>query len=85
MILNYPIASFDQVVHLVRPEQPDVLSHMTGQTLGPDLGWGELLGDRLRLHQSPGDHFSMINGEQAARLADLLRACLVKRPQEDRR
>ena len=44
MILNYPIASFDQAVHLVRPEQPDVLSHMTGQTLGPDLGWGDVVG-----------------------------------------
>ena len=44
MIRNYTIAPFDQTVHLVRPEQPDVLSRMTGQTLGPDLGWGDVIG-----------------------------------------
>jgi len=75
MILNYQIAPFDQVVHLVRPEQPDVLSQMTGQTLGPDLGWGQLIGDLLRLHTAPGDHFSMIAGENARRLAELVNTC----------
>jgi len=75
MILNYPLAPFDQVLHLVRPEQPDVLSRMTGQTLGPDLGWGQLIGDRLRLHTAPGDHFSMILGENARRLAELVNTC----------
>jgi len=59
----------------VRPEQPDVLSRMTGQTLGPDLGWGEVIGDWLRLHTAPGDHFSMIQGGNAAQLAELVNAC----------
>jgi myxalamid-type polyketide synthase MxaB len=79
MILNYTIAPFEQTVHLVRPEQPNVLSAMTGQTLGPDLGWGQVLGERLQLHQSPGDHFSMMNGPSAAQLAALLGACLGER------
>ncbi len=74
MILDYRIVPIETTVHLVRPEQPAVLSRMTGQTLPPDLGWGELLGDRLQLHASSGDHFSMIKGDNAARLADLLRA-----------
>ncbi len=85
MIRDYTIAPFEQAVDLVRPEQPDVLSRMTGQTLGPDLGWGGLLGDRLRLHRSPGDHFSMISGEQAAQLADLVRACLAEHEHNERR
>jgi thioesterase domain-containing protein len=42
------------------------------------LGWGNVIGERLRLHTAPGDHFSMISGEQAARLAELVTACLKK-------
>jgi acyl transferase domain-containing protein/thioesterase domain-containing protein/acyl carrier protein len=75
MIHDYQIAAFDQAVHLVRPEQPDVLSRMTGQTLGPDLGWGDVIGDWLRLHTAPGDHFSMIQAANAAPLAELVNAC----------
>jgi myxalamid-type polyketide synthase MxaB len=80
MILGYAIRPFDQTVHLVRPEQPDVLGNMTGQTLGHDLGWGEILGDRLKVHESPGDHFSMISGENAARLSEVLARCLPRSP-----
>ena len=73
MILNYRVSPFDQTVHLVRPDQPDVLSRLTGQSLAPDLGWGAVLGPRLHLHVSPGDHFSMMHGGNADRLADLVR------------
>lgn len=79
IVQNYTIEPFDQTIHLVRPEQPDVLSRIVRQPLGPDLGWGVVLGDRLQLHRSPGDHFSMMNGEQAAKLAELVKACLDKR------
>jgi myxalamid-type polyketide synthase MxaB len=72
MIRDYQVAPLDQPIHLVRPEQPDVLGRMTGQTLAADLGWKRVLGDRLRLHQSPGDHFSMIQGENAPSLAALI-------------
>jgi len=76
MIFNYRVSSFGQAVHLVRPEQPDVVSRMIGQTLPPDLGWGAVLGARLHQHVSPGDHFSMISGGNAERLADLVSECL---------
>lgn len=76
MIFHYRVSPFDQAVHLVRPEQPDVLSRMTGQSLTADLGWGAVLGARLHLHVSPGDHFSMISGSNAERLAELVSECL---------
>jgi len=72
MIRDYTIVPFEQPVHLVRPQQPDVLGQMTGQSLGPDLGWGAAIGDQLRIHTSPGDHFSMMQNDNARRLAELV-------------
>jgi myxalamid-type polyketide synthase MxaB len=76
MIKQYRVEALDQTVHLVRPTSPEVLGRMVGQTLPQELGWGPILGDRLQLHESPGDHFSMILGENAARLASLLAALI---------
>jgi myxalamid-type polyketide synthase MxaB len=76
MIKSYTVSAFDQTVHLIRPENPDVLGKMVGQVLPSDLGWGDILGDRLRLHTSPGDHFSMILGDSAPSLARLLAALI---------
>jgi len=81
MIRDYRIEPIDIIVNLVRPAEPDVLSQMTGQVLAYDLGWGEILEERLQLHQSPGDHFSMMHRENAAILAEILNATC--RPWQD--
>lgn len=72
MIRGYSPVAFDQTVCLVRPELADVLDRMSGQSLGADLGWGSVLGNRLLTFTSPGDHFSMLSGDHAARLAEVL-------------
>ena len=72
MIRGYHLKPIDANVILVRPEQPNVLSQMTGQTLDHDLGWKEILEDRLLLLESPGDHFTMMEGDNAASLAHIV-------------
>ena len=68
-IKHYEPATIEAPVHLFRPSEGRVLADMSGQDLRDDLGWGQLLGDRLRVHRSPGDHFSMMLGDSAAALA----------------
>ncbi len=69
MIKAYQPGAFGQKIVLFRPEQPNVLAEMTGQTHPADLGWGEILGDDLQMKQSAGDHFTMMRGENAMELA----------------
>lgn len=75
MILNYEIVPFGQTVHLVRPENPDVLGTMTGQQLPHDLGWGKVLGNKLVMHEVPGDHFTIMQRSHVAALASILQHC----------
>jgi len=76
MIKQLSIEPLDQSVLLVRPADPDVLSKMTGQALGKDLGWREFLGDGLHIHETPGNHFDMMQGNNAKDLAKLIVAQL---------
>ena len=72
MISGYDLKPIDVNVLLVRPMKPDVLSQMTGQKLDHDLGWKAVLEDRLQLFESPGDHFTMMEGENASALANIV-------------
>ena len=72
-IMEYRLAPIDLPVHLVRPAEQGALSEVSGQAAErDDLGWGDVLGARLAVHVTPGDHFSMLAGEHATRLAALL-------------
>jgi myxalamid-type polyketide synthase MxaB len=68
-IKQYALPAIDTRVHLFRPTEGRVLEDMSGQQLGDDLGWRAVLGDRLQVHPAPGDHFSMMLGENAAHIA----------------
>lgn len=69
---GYHPPSLQQPVTLIRPRHSGVLAMATGKQLSDDLGWAPLLGDHLRIYRSPGDHFSMLTGNNARQLADLI-------------
>jgi thioesterase domain-containing protein len=46
----------------------------------PALGWGELISGRLTIVDLPGDHYSILRGGAAQRLADRLLERLAERP-----
>ena len=72
-IMDYRLAPIALPVHLIRPAEQGALSEVAGQAAErDDLGWGDVLGGRLTVHVSPGDHFSMLSGDHAAQLAALL-------------
>ncbi len=74
-IKSYALKPSDFAVDLICPQQPHVLSELAGHKLPTDLGWEVVLGDRLSLHQSPGDHFSMMLGDAATDLAKRIEIC----------
>lgn len=67
LLKSYVPVPSDLVVHLLRPEDRQVLSEAAKHTEAEDLGWGAILA--VQTHQVPGHHFSMITGERGARLA----------------
>ena len=68
--------AFEQSVTLFKPTDSTALTRASGQELAWDLGWGNILGDRLTVVEAPGDHFSMMTGDDVGRLSDQLQACL---------
>jgi aspartate racemase len=47
-------------------------------SLGPELGWGDLVTGGLEIHQVSGDHLSMLQDPHVQGLAEKLRDCLSK-------
>ena len=74
--MRYEPEPLEHPVHLIRPRETDVLAEAASQSLDHDLGWGRILGERLQLREVPGDHFSMMLGENARHVADVLVGCL---------
>jgi acyl transferase domain-containing protein/thioesterase domain-containing protein/acyl carrier protein len=74
-IMNYVPPPIGQPLHLFRPAETGVLTEATGQSLANDLGWGTIVSEVV-LHLVPGDHFSMLTGDNARRLAAALAECL---------
>ena len=56
------------------PHTKGELSTVAGQEVNEDgdLGWGIEVGQELEVQEVPGDHFSMMFGEGAQRLASHL-------------
>lgn len=71
-IKDYRLADFDHEIHLYRPAVTGALEGISGKSWGNDLGWNEQLRRPLRIHQTPGDHFTMLLGASAAELAQRL-------------
>lgn len=63
-------------LHLYLPQEDHILAGMTGKQLAADRGWGSDLTNRVTIHHSPGDHFSMMTGARVVRLAHQLRELL---------
>jgi len=63
-------------VHLFRAAETSLDADVEGVPARDDLGWGELLNGQLRVQPVPGDHVSMLTGENARHLAEHLMQCL---------
>ena len=75
-IMDYQPPKLAQEVHIFRPAETSVLMEASGQHISADLGWTPFVTERLNFFQVPGDHFSMMTGDNAACLAHLIRECL---------
>jgi myxalamid-type polyketide synthase MxaB len=75
-IKQYEIQALEHPIHLFLPEQSGTLEELSRQDLPEDLGWRRVLGQHLVLHHSPGEHFDMMTGVHAAKLAEQLRELL---------
>ncbi|OHB69486.1 MAG: hypothetical protein A2V70_10225 [Planctomycetes bacterium RBG_13_63_9] len=76
IVMDYTPVPFQQHLHIFRPMDTSALSEASGQSVDQDLGWGSVVGQNLTLREVPGNHFSMMTGENADQLAELLANCL---------
>jgi myxalamid-type polyketide synthase MxaB len=74
-IMDYRVMPIGISIELVRPTETGVLAEASGKDLAHDLGWGGVA-SKLTLHSVPGDHFTMLAGENASRLADVVMECV---------
>jgi len=68
-IKEYRFEAIDHEIHLYRPAVTGALESISGKSWGDDLGWNQQLHRPVSLHQTPGDHFSMLLADAAADLA----------------
>ncbi len=61
-------------VQFFTPETREALAELSGRTppADVDLGWSRQIGQAVEIHRLPGDHFTMMFGESAARIGRLL-------------
>jgi thioesterase domain-containing protein/acyl carrier protein len=78
LIMHCRLRPIDHEIVMYHPERAGVLAEMSGQPLEADLGWSTVEGQRMTIVPAPGDHFTMMVGANAARLAELLSAQLEK-------
>ena len=71
-IMDYEPPKLAQEVHIFRPAERSVLMEASGQQIAADLGWDLFITAKFNFYQVPGDHFSMMTGENATRLAELI-------------
>jgi len=76
IVHRYKPRSIRRTVQMFRPAIRGVLSEASGQVLDEHLGWGDLLGSFLVRETALGDHFSMMIGDNARRLAKSVAAKL---------
>ena len=71
-LVNYAPVRLDHPVWLFRPTVTRVLEDASGQELEADLGWKQIPGLTLLVETVPGDHFTMMAGENVRQLAERL-------------
>jgi NADPH:quinone reductase-like Zn-dependent oxidoreductase/thioesterase domain-containing protein/aryl carrier-like protein len=81
VIQHYQPRPITAPVHLFTPLIKGGLAEVSGALMpeDEDHGWSAVIGQRLALRQVPGDHFSMMRDEGAAKLAHEL-AILLRKP-----
>ena len=63
--------SIDLPMHLFQPEIEGGLFDISGHEQVDDLGWHSEIGQQLVRERVPGDHFTMLTGDGAAKLAQV--------------
>jgi thioesterase domain-containing protein/acyl carrier protein len=78
VIQGYAPRPIHAPVQLFVPKTKGGLAEVSGRALpdANDLGWSSEVGQAVEVHELPGDHFTMMVGEGAARLARQLAALL---------
>jgi thioesterase domain-containing protein len=80
IMMHNELVPCDLPVHFFRAATGDLINEKIRQDAGHDYGWGELVGPSLVVQEVPGDHVTMLTGDNAAHLARLLRACMAAQP-----
>jgi acyl transferase domain-containing protein/thioesterase domain-containing protein/acyl carrier protein len=78
VIQGYEPRTLRAPVQLFVPRTKGGLAEVSGQVLpeADDLGWSSEVGQPVQIHELPGDHFTMMVGDGAARLARDLAALM---------
>jgi NADPH:quinone reductase-like Zn-dependent oxidoreductase/thioesterase domain-containing protein/acyl carrier protein len=76
IMMNNELKPCDLPLQFFRAASGDLIAEKMRGDAGADYGWGELVGDNLNVHEVPGDHITMLTGDNAQRLAGLLRECV---------
>ncbi len=59
-IKNYNLQPIDIEIAMFLPSERGRLMEMSGKELRPDLGWSSVVGQKFRVIEVPGDHFTML-------------------------
>jgi thioesterase domain-containing protein len=76
IMMENQLTPCDLPVHFFRATETDLIAEKMRGDAGEDYGWGELVGGGLTVHEVPGDHITMLTGDNARHLAGLLRECV---------
>ncbi len=76
IMMNNELTPCDLPVQFFRAASADLIAEKIRGDAGDDYGWGELVGDSLTVHEVPGDHITMLTGDNARRLAARLTECI---------
>ena len=79
IMMTNQLTPCDLPVHFFRAETPDLIAEKIRGDAGGDYGWGELVEGSLTIQEVPGDHITMLTGDNARGLAALLKECIETR------
>ncbi len=71
-VLHYELRPIEAEILMFLPAVRGKLAELSGKRLDADLGWGKVSGQRFRIIEVPGDHFSMMNRPNVTELAQHL-------------
>jgi hypothetical protein len=74
--MNNELVPSELPVQFFRAASADLIAEKMRGDADSDYGWGALVGDHLTVHEVPGDHITMLTGDNARWLAGLLKKCI---------